>query len=355
MSGNKPTKATKKLPEHKIPFYKHLLKFLIWVVIIFAVLVGIVWVAFQVSPWPSALLIRDAFDKNSLQVSRALEKYVPDTVDSMLNQQYRQNDNDGYMDVYFPKGTNKPLPTVVWVHGGGWISGDKSDIANYMKILAGKGYTVIAVDYTIAPEKQYPVPVIQVGEALGYINQQAERLHVDANQIVLAGDSAGSQIASQVAAMVTNPDYAKEIGIATNLNKNQLVGMLLNCGAYDIKIANADGDDEGAKLLRTFLWSYSGRKDFMNDAELMQASVIEHVTKDFPPSFITAGNQDPLLQQSLNFTKKLKSLGVEVSDLFYPDNYTPPLNHEYQFVLDNSAGKLALDRMTQFLATHTKK
>jgi hypothetical protein len=61
-----------------------------------------------------------------------------------------------------------------------------------------------------------------------------------------------------------------------------------------------------------------------------------------------------LLQQSQVFSQKLKSLGVEVSDLFYPSNYSPALQHEYQFNLDIAAGKLALGQMTQFLATHTK-
>jgi acetyl esterase/lipase len=92
----------------------------------------------------------------------------------------------------------------------------------------------------------------------------------------------------------------------------------------------------------------------MNDKDLMKASVVNYVTKDFPPSFITAGNADPLLQQSEVFSTKLHSLGVEVSDLFYPSNYSPALQHEYQFTLDNAAGKLALERMQQFLATHTK-
>lgn len=347
--------STKKQPQHKKPLWKRLIKWLLWIVAVFAVLVGLIWVAFQVSPWPSALLIRDLFDKNAHEVSQALEKHVPSDVDSVLNQQYRANDSDGYLDVYYPKATTKQLPTIVWVHGGGWISGDKSEIANYLKILASKGYTTVGVDYTIAPEKSYPTPVIQTNEALGYINRHAERLHIDPKQIILAGDSAGSQIVAQLATLVTSPTYVEKVGITPNLRKEQLVGMLLNCGAYDIGIINSNGDSTGAKLLQTFLWSYSGKKDFMNDKDLMEASVINYVTKDFPPSFITAGNDDPLLQQSQLFSSKLHSLGVEVSDLFYPSNYSPALQHEYQFNLDIEAGKLALDRMTQFLAAHTRQ
>jgi acetyl esterase len=346
-------KIAKKQPEHKKPLWKRILKWFLWVVAVFVVLIGLIWVAFQVSPWPSALFIRDMFTKNALEVSQALEKHVPSGVDATLNQQYKTDDKDAFLDVYYPHGATKQLPTIVWVHGGGWISGDKSDIGNYLKILAAKGYTTVSVGYSIAPEKSYPVPVIQTNEALGYINKNAERLHIDPKQIVLAGDSAGSQIAAQVATLTTNPSYAKDVGIKPSLSKDQLVGMLLNCGAYDIGIINSNGDSTGAKLLRSFLWSYSGKKNFMDDKDLMKASVVNYVTKDFPASFITAGNDDPLLQQSQVFSSKLHSLGVEVSDLFYPSNYSPALQHEYQFNLDTTAGTLALERMTQFLAAHT--
>ena len=352
MSVKKSKNSPKK---HHQPLYKRLLKWLGCVILVFALLIGIVYIAFQVSPWPSALLIRDMFTKDAAEKSQALEKYVPSDIASSLNHQYKQGDKDAQLDVYTKDSTTGQLPTIVWVHGGGWISGDKSDIANYLKILAGKGYTTVSVGYTIAPEKQYPTPVIQTNAALKYINQHAKELHIDPKQIILAGDSAGSQIAAQVATLTTNTAYAKDVGITPSLQKEQITGMLLNCGAYDIGIISDNGNSTGAKLLKTFLWSYSGKKDFMHDQTLMKASVIDYVTADFPPSFITAGNGDPLLPQSQAFAKKLDSLQVPTSQLFYPRDYNPSLPHEYQFNLDTAAGKTALQHMTQFLAKHTSQ
>lgn len=350
-------KKSAKKKKKSQPLYKKILKILAWIVGILILLAGIIYIAFQVSPWPSALLIRSAFNDGAEKKVKIMEKYVPQDVSSVQNIQYKQDNKDAYLDVFYPnsvKNTNKNLPTVVWIHGGGWISGNKDNVANYLKILAGKGYTTVGINYSIAPEKKYPIPVIQTNEALNYINQNAENLHIDKNQIVLAGDSAGSQISAQVATLTTSPSYAKLVGISPTLKSSQLSGMLLNCGAYDIGIINSDGDSEGAKLLRTFLWSYSGQKDFMKDKELMQASVINYVTPDFPPSFITAGNDDPLLPQSKAFVKKLISLGVSTTILFYPQNYSPPLPHEYQFNLDTAAGQKALSEMVTFLGENTK-
>ena len=112
------------------------------------------------------------------------------SVESSLNEQYRPNDKGACLDVYYPssiKDTAKTLPTVVWVHGGAFISGDKADIANYAKILASRNYTVVSVGYSLAPEKHYPTPIFQVNDALAYLDRNAVRLHIDSNRYILAG------------------------------------------------------------------------------------------------------------------------------------------------------------------------
>ena len=351
-----PTKQKNAQKPHK-PWWKKLLKFLAWFVGVIIALVALVWVAFQVSPWPSALLIRNAMEQNSAEQITIMDKYVPASgIEATYNISYRNNDKDALMDVFTTTSAaqaDKKLPTIIWVHGGGWVSGSKENVAPYLKILASKGYTTIGLDYSIAPEKQYPTPVIQVTEALKYVNEHAADLNVDKEQIILAGDSAGSQIAAQVATIITNPEYAKLMDMTPPLQASQLSAMLLSCGAYDLSLANANDGSEGAQLIETFLWSYSGYKDFSKDTAIYPASVIDHVNKDFPPSFITAGNKDPLLQQSEAMAAKLKSLGVTTDALFYPPTYTPELQHEYQFNLDIAAGKLALEHMLTFVKQHT--
>lgn len=328
----------------------------LWIVGVFATLAVAVWIAFQVSPWPSALLIRDEFQKAAAAQVAAMQKYIPPNVHASKNHHYITDDPDAYLDTFYPSSitdTSKLLPTIVWVHGGGWVSGDKDNVDPYAQILASHGYTTVSVNYTIAPEKTYPTPLLQLNEALTYVTDRANELHIDKNQIILAGDSAGSQIVAQMATLITNPTYANTVDIPPTLNKNQLVGMILNCGAYDLSLADADSSDAGAKLLHVFLWSYSGEKNYADDPALKYASVINYVTKNFPPSFITAGNADPLLAQSTTFAKKLQSLDVTTSTLFYPGNYSPALQHEYQFELDTKAGKKALDQILTFIHART--
>lgn len=319
--------------------------------LVLIVLFAAVRISFVVSPWPGSLLIRYAFTKGSTKTSQALEKYVPDGIAEIANQQYRPGDSDAQLNVFYPKNTTGTLPTIVWVHGGGWVSGNKDDMNNYLQILAIRGFTTVTVNYTIAPEKQYPTPIIQLNAALQYLQQQAPRLHIDPNRIMLAGDSAGSQIAAQTADIITSPTYAKTIGIQPTLAANHLKGVLLNCGAYDLALPDYNGPFGG--FLRTVLWAYSGTKHFLNDPKLQTASVANYLTPNFPPAFITAGNVDPLLSQSTELAARLQSLHVPTSTLFYPADHQPALNHEYQFNLDSADGKQAFQQMVDFAKQQT--
>ncbi|PYE86721.1 alpha/beta hydrolase [Phyllobacterium leguminum] len=312
---------------------------------------GIVYAAFQLSPWPGALLLRYMLNAQDARLSRAMEKHVPPGVAVQHNLQYEPHDSDALLDVYYPtsiEGTDKELTTVVWVHGGGWISGSKETVAPYARILAAKGYTVISVGYSIAPGKTYPVPVRQVNAALGYLVKNARKFHIDPSRFVLAGDSAGAQIAAQVANIVSVPDYAATTGIKPALERSQLRAVMLFCGAYDLSLVHMNGPFRF--FLKSVLWSYTGVRDYAGDPRFAPASVVHYVTSDFPPAFISAGNADPLLPQSVELVKALTAKHVPVDSLFFPENYKPPLQHEHQFDLDNDAGKLVLSRALEFLA-----
>src|SRR5579862_7893481 len=249
--------------------------------------------ASQISPWPGALLIRWAFDADAHRVSRALAEHVPSGVAAQLNQHYgAPQDADTTLDVFYPAALERGggvLPTIVWLHGGAWISGSKLQIANYAKILAGHGYTVVGLNYSLAPAQHYPTPVRQANQALAYLTANAARLHVDAAHLLLAGDSGGAHIAAQTANVITSPAYARLLHIAPAITPGQLQGMILYCGPYDTRLIERAPRDF---FLRTVLWAYSGHRDFATDPTFATAAVIDYLSGAFPPSFISVGNGD---------------------------------------------------------------
>lgn len=317
-----------------------------------AVTLAIAWFA---SPWPRVALIRYFLDRGGVATERALARHVPRGVAAVSDIAYREGDPAARMDVFFPERvehTAERLPTIVWVHGGGWIAGHRSDIANYAKILAAHGYTTVAVDYALPPQAIYPTAVEEVNAALRYLANNAASLHVDPDRFVLAGDSAGAQIAAQVAVIVSNPDYARAIGIEPSIHAPQLVAAVLACGIYDMPRAGRGG--LYAKFFSAAFWAYSGRRDFKHDPRLRLMSVAEHLTPAFPPTFLTAGNGDSLAGQSTEMARRLESLGVPVDALLYAPDHQPRLPHEYQFNLDSAAGRDALQRIVAFLHAHTR-
>lgn len=305
-------------------------------------------VATYVTPWPSVWLIRGVFDHGAEQASAKLEAKVPTTVEVETGLSYDPADRDAVFDIYRGKGATASGPVIVWFHGGGFVSGRRGDVANYLKILAGRGFTVVNVDYTIAPEATYPEPIRQANKALAYLTANGRSLGINVDRVVLAGDSAGAQIAAQTAAMLTNPPYAKALGLAAGARGTQLAGALLYCGVYDVTEMGSGGGILGW-FVKSTAWAYSGQRDWRGVEQFKTMSVAPHVTPAFPPTFISAGNADPLAKQSLALSNALKQQGVAVETMFFAPDYQPPLGHEYQFDLDTAAGRQVLDDSVRWL------
>jgi acetyl esterase len=290
-----------------------------------AVLLAGCYLVVQLSPWPMVLSRRLLWYRGPIGAARALEKHVPAGVYAELNLHYDPNNSSAFLDVFYPsklQKTDKVLPTIVWVHGGSWISGSKNGVANYLKIPAARGFTTVGVDYPLAPGETYPAPVREVNAALAYLKQNAQRLHVDQSKLFLAGDSAGAQIATQLANIISDPSYARSVGIAPSIERSQLRGIILYCGVYDAVL--------GHFFKRSgVLWAYFGTKDFMNDPRLEQFSVARQITNNFPPIFLSAGNADVFALQSHFLAEIAEARGVVVDSLFFADDYSPPLWHEY--------------------------
>lgn len=317
-----------------------------------AVLALLGWFA---SPWPRVALIRYAFNRGGVATERSLARHVPRGVAAVRDLQYRADDPAARLDVFYPariEGSRERLPTLVWVHGGGWVAGHRSDVANYAKILAAQGFTTVAVDYGLPPRVVYPAAVEDVNAALGYLAANAGGLHVDAGRFVLAGDSAGAQIAAQVASLVTNPRYARELGIAPSIHASQLVAIVLACGVYDMRRADQGG--LFAKFFGAAFWAYSGRRDFRDDPRLRLMSVAQYLTPAFPATFLTVGNGDRLLAQTREFAKRLAAQQVPVDALLFAPGHRPALPHEYQFNLDAPDGQAAFRRIVAFLHARTR-
>jgi acetyl esterase/lipase len=309
----------------------------------------------HLSPRPMALLIRRQFAKGTEQRKQKQLSQAPSGVLAYIDERY-DTARKALLDVYVPSSTQAAgatLPAIVWTHGGGFVGGSKEELAGYFRMLAGAGFTVVGINYSLAPEAKYPTPVLQLMTALRYLESHSDQLHVDASRFVLAGDSAGAQISAQLAAAITKPEYGNQIGVEPLIVAEQIKGVALCCGIYDLSDLNESSPLHD--FLKACGWSYSGVRDYSHDYQFIDSmSVAQHVSNKFPRTFITAGNADPLAPQSANLAATLRMNGVDVETLFFASDHRPPLGHEYQFDLDLGDANMAMERLIAFFRRCTQ-
>lgn len=246
---------------------------------------------------------------------------------------------NSYLDIYIAD--NDPSisrPTYLVVHGGGFIAGSKSDgdpnaagaDDAYFALGSGPvldaGYNVVAIDYALAPQVRYPVPVIQLGEAMQFLEANGAQYGLDMSRVVLAGGSAGGHIVAQYAAIQTSADYAQQLGIEQTMDATALEAVVLDSAA--LAPARA-GRSQAPVLSRDWLFDLSLRSYVGTSKELLaQADITKHVSAGYPPTFIADGNTGTFPDQAIDLATTLTALGVE-NDLNIPPVSEVTLAHGY--------------------------
>ena len=235
-------------------------------------------------------------------------------------------------DLVLPEGPG-PHPVVLWVHGGGWHFGDKGDVLPYGAMLAARGFAVAAVNYPLAPRAAYPAAPRAVRAALDHLVAHASDLDLDPDRVVLAGDSVGAQIVSELAVTGAGP----------------LRGLLLFCGIYE-PAALDDSDRMFEAVLGSAMWSVTRSRRWQASAACAAMTVTDKVSADLPPTFLSGGRQDPLFRrQTPAMARSLREAGVEVEE-FHPGDEDAPCFHEYQLWRGTPAGTEAFERVVAFLS-----
>ena len=99
------------------------------------------------------------------------------------------------LDVYAPDEA-KDLPVVFWIHGGGWQTGDKSDVQVKPRVFTERGFVFVSTNYRLLPHVEMEVLFRDVAKSLGWVHKNIARYGGDPNRIFVMGHSAGAQLAA---------------------------------------------------------------------------------------------------------------------------------------------------------------
>ena len=217
---------------------------------------------------------------------------LPAGVTEYRNISYGHHGQENLLDVYTPADAREALPTIVSIHGGGYVYGSKEIYRRYGMDMARRGFAFVNFNYRLAPKWKFPTPLHDTNAVLHWVCKNAKRYHLDPTRIILLGDSAGAQLASQYAAMHTNSRYAALFQMQMAPVTIRCVGLF--CGMYDMA-------ERGAGVRKGLALDYLGKELPPNDPRF---AVLENITDAYPPAFITTSCHDflrPCAEPMYNF------------------------------------------------------
>ena len=246
---------------------------------------------------------------------------LPAGITECRNISYGSHGKWNLLDVYYPDGTAQPLPTIVSIHGGGYVYGTKEIYRRYGMDMARRGFAFVNFNYRLAPKWHFPAPLWDTNSVVEWVCKNAARYHLDPSRIILVGDSAGAQLASQYAAIATNPKYAAAFRMKVPQITIRALG--LNCGVYDP---------------RTFIGSsnsgiqrdYLGKKSDLSDPRL---KILEAIGPNYPAAYITTAYYDFLKENARPMYEHLSGKGIHCKLSCYGSEADKDVGHVFHVTI----------------------
>lgn len=114
-----------------------------------------------------------------------------------------------HMDIFKPKRKRgQSYPLVLMVHGGGWISGDKSLLHPLAAEIARAGYVTASIEYRLSPEARYPAALYDIKTGIRWLKDHARQYDADSSKVVVLGTSAGGQLAALAGTTAGKPGFS---------------------------------------------------------------------------------------------------------------------------------------------------
>jgi acetyl esterase/lipase len=235
-------------------------------------------------------------------------------------------------------------PVIVNVHGGGWVIGDKREESLMCCAFARQGYVVCSINYRLAPKDPFPAAISDCLLALQWVNKHIKLYGGDPKHIYVMGGSAGAHIASL--AIATGSSGQKLYGLTTKTYISDIKGVILYYGVYNLRTLLTIN----RRFLSTYIRSFTSTKDVSDSKIIHEASPINFITSNFPPTLLLVGECDPLASQTTEFSSELKRHAIPTKTVFYMRNNYPDAVHGFQKRLKSRAGKDAFIECLKFLS-----
>jgi acetyl esterase len=215
----------------------------------------------------------------------------------------RRDGSELTADVYVPRG-DPPFPALVYMHGSMFCLASSWDFRKLARRYAEQGFCVFVVDYALAPERPFPWAVEDCVFALRWVASNATQFGGDSGALLIAGDSAGSNIGAAALAYLTGND-------ARELDQGELAGAPVELrgaaflyGIFDFPLLMHEPFSNVGSIEVMANQCYLGPHYLELHTDPLVSPALAELSR-FPPTYIACGAEDSFLGQSLAFGKAL--------------------------------------------------
>lgn len=199
-------------------------------------------------------------------------------------------------------------PLIVWVHGGAWRSGSKSNVP--IKPLREHGFAIASVDYRLSPVAKFPAQVEDIRKAIVFLRRHAEKYKLDPNRFSIAGASAGGHLAALVG-VSAEAEFGRDSG-REDYSVDAIVSFY---GASNLETILSQSTPHGLSVRVPALELLLGSQPEKQPKLAQLASPVHHVDPTDPPLLLLHGDQDPQMpiNQAHELDGKYKALGLDAT------------------------------------------
>ena len=213
-------------------------------------------------------------------------------------------------EIYVPKGAG-PFPALLYMHGGGWAAGSAIQFRKSAMRLAEVGYVVVNLDYSLAPEHPFPRALEDSIYACRWIAKSIAGYNGDPGSVLIGGSSAGANLAAATLVafkddLLSDLDEGEYAGIPIDF-----AGALLIYGIYDLYLLSEEEPETWSGMIEwMFNAAYLGPHYLSQYRNPLVSPVCAAHLERFPPTYISCGDQDLLVGQSLAMAAALTRVRV---------------------------------------------
>ena len=216
---------------------------------------------------------------------------------------------NSYLDIIYPDAnTEMDRPTLFYFHGGGFFGGSKNmgdpmaanEATALLDDLCAQGYNIVNVDYALVPDYRFPVPLKQVSQAIRFITEHQDEYHINMDNVVLMGSSAGAIMTAQYATLLSSPEYAALLEVEPALSLEQVSTVVIDDAPLDYSSMTLN-----CKLL---IGNYVKGSIYLNKDEQNRYECILHMTTEYPAAILLGSEYR---KDMVMMAEQLKAVGVE--------------------------------------------